>query len=129
MEQALVDLLLATPSITDKVVDRLTPGVLTQGVRGSALVWNIISGERGYSHQGDDGLPRARVQIDAYGDTYLEAKALAEAVMALLSGFSGVVGAVRLTILEARETTAFEHNPGDAKHRRSMDFTIWSRAA
>lgn len=129
MEQALIDLLLATPSVTDLIEDRLTPGVRTQGASLPGLVINVFPSERGYSHQGDDGLPRARVQLDAYADSYVSAKDLADAVMTRLSGFSGVVGDRRLVILEAREETGFDHNSPDQTYRRSMDFTVWSRAA
>jgi len=129
MEQALIDLLLATAPITDLIDDRLTPGVRTQGAALPGLVMNLFPAERGYSHQGDDGLVRARVQLDAYADSYVSAKALADAVMTRLSGFSGVVGDRRLVILEAREETSFDHSSPDHTHRRSMDFTVWSRAA
>jgi len=129
MEQALIDLLLGTPAITDLISDRLTPGVRTQGAALPALVMNVFPSERGYSHQGDDGLPSARVQLDAYAADYIGAHDLAAAVMARVSGFAGVVGDRRLTITEARQRTGFEYAPPARTCRRLIEFTVWSRAA
>ncbi len=129
MEQALTTLVLETAAITDLIGERLTPGVRTQGGALPALVMNLFGAQRGYSHSGDDGLPRARVQFDAYGATYDEARLLAQAVTARLSGFAGVVGGVRLTILDATDEASFAHDTPDQTYRRSMDFTVWARAA
>lgn len=129
MEQALIDLLLATTSVTALIDDRLTPGVRTQGGDLPALVLNVFPSERGYFHGGDDGLPRARIQLDAYAVDYVGARDLIAAVMTRLSGFAGVVSGVRLTILDAREETGFDHNSPDRTFRRSMDCTVWAATA
>jgi hypothetical protein len=55
-----------------------------------------VANTRLYSHQGDSGLARPRLQINAFASTYLEAKTVVEAMVWALTGFRGISEGVHI---------------------------------
>lgn len=91
-----------------------------------AIVLTLVSGGEGLTLDGPDGLAEARVQVDCYGATFAQARAVADAVRARLHGYSG--GAIQLIDL-ALERAATDAAAVDRPTRRSLDFrVIWSRS-
>ena len=91
-----------------------------------AIVLTLVSGGESLTLDGPDGLAEARVQVDCYGATFAQARAVAEAVRARLNGYSG--GAIQLIAL-ALERAATDAAAVDRPTRRLLDFkVIWSRS-
>ena len=57
-----------------------------------ALTYQKVSGVRTYTHGGADLLAEPRFQVTNWGESYSDAKILADEVRTALSGFSGTMG-------------------------------------
>lgn len=67
-------------AIADLAGDRISWFARVRGDAGPAVVLNVISAGRMWTHDGPDGLDHPRLQVDSYGETELQAVALARAV-------------------------------------------------
>lgn len=82
-------------SATLSVGPQVYPSRLAQGAVMPALVFRIIPSEGPiYTHEGDEGVDRARVQFDCWADTYEGAVVLHDELRAAVSGFTGSWGSV-----------------------------------
>lgn len=82
--------LLADPAISAKVEgERIYPVRIPQGVNGTSIVYNRISGQGDHHNQGPSGLARSRVQIDCWAKTADAASTLANLVKDRLDGWQG----------------------------------------
>lgn len=130
MEEAVIAWLLADPALAALIVDRLTPGVRTQGDHLPALVFNLISDLPDYSNDGQTGLTQARIQLDAYGSTYAQAKAVARAANARISGWRAVVGGWTIQgVFQQNARDTFTHDAPEKIPGVSTDFIVWAHAA
>lgn len=119
---ALTDLvwwLKSQAAVTALVSTRITPMPLPQGSTLPAITYWLISTPREYVQTGRAGLARARVQIDVWASTYLEAQTVAEAVVTAFDGWHDTLGNV-----------AFVEGPRDGYetdtklYRKLLDVTI-----
>jgi hypothetical protein len=78
------------------VGDRAYPLEFPQNPIYPAILWKIVSTPRRYTHTGNDGLLRVRVQFDCVGETYDDACAVRDAVVEALDGYTGTPGGVRV---------------------------------
>ncbi len=83
--------LLADSSVSALVGTRIYALVLPQKPTLPAATYQRISGPRLQNLSGDAGRGVARVQIDSWASTYLEAQSLAAAIRLSLNGFIGVL--------------------------------------
>lgn len=129
MEIALRALLTNDVAVSDLVGQRVAWG--RRGQSDSALpaiVLTMISAPREYHFKGQSDAYERRVQVDCFGETYGSAKQTAEAVAALVSGYSGTVSGVkiqRISIDSERDLPAPET---DARilFVCSLDLLIWA---
>lgn len=128
MEQELRAILLASSGVTALApAARINWGAHPQGAALPALVLNVISDAEGYHLKGRDGLSQGRVQVDAYAETYAQAKQLSRAVRAALSGYRG--GGFRLVEhVATRDSREGGSNEADRPYRVSLDFLTHWRA-
>ena len=91
------------------------------------IVLYRISGVRDMQMSGPSGLVASRVQADCMGAGYATAKAVARAVEARLSGYSGTTGGVTFhgCFLIGERDDYFDGETPDKIFRTSLDFTIW----
>ena len=75
--------------LSSLVSSRVYPIKLPQGVTLPAITYFQVSGVKGYTHDGADGMERQRYQISCWGVSYKVAKELAESVVTSLNGFTG----------------------------------------
>jgi hypothetical protein len=132
MEEALTQFLLAQAGLTALVGTspaRITWVRRKQGSALPAVVLHVISRTPGYTMGGETSARPQRVQVDCWAETYGAVRAVARQVTAALSGTKTTVGSVEfLGSFKESERDSFETGEGgDALHRVSMDFIIWTR--
>jgi hypothetical protein len=96
LETALRAYVLADAATAAIVGQRMYPRGLPQGPTFPALVYSRVDTRRLHDLDGPDGLPRARVQVTAWGSSVQAATDLAAAVRKRLDGFRGAWGAVTI---------------------------------
>jgi hypothetical protein len=90
-----------------------------------------ITGVRDMRMDGPTGLVASRVQIDCLGTSYGSAKAVARAVEARLSGYSGTASGIVFQgcfLIGERDDFEDAETP-DKLFRTSLDFNIWHKGA
>ena len=118
LESKLYTLLSADAGVTALVALRTYPLVAPQGAEMPFIVYNRISSGRQYSLTGYSNLENPRMQVDCYGTTYSEAKALSEAVITALRG---------ATTFGTEQDDPRESFEEDETFRISIDFSIWNQ--
>lgn len=89
-----------------------------------AFMLTVVSGAEGHTLSGPDGLFDGRVQVDAYGSSYGQAKRAAREAIAALNGHigNGFLGIWHVLTLDDRENA-----DSGALFRVSLDFTVTYR--
>jgi len=128
MEEALIGLLLADPTLAGQVGTRINWGRRPQDVSTlpAVVLWRV-NGLRDYNFDGPTNLINSTVQCDCYGETYASAKRAARALMAATNGYDETIGGVgfqRVSIESERDTQETESN-GRHLFRCSVDLSIW----
>lgn len=123
MEEELRALLRATTAITDLCGQRVDWGARAQRDPLPAIVLNVISGAEGFHMNGRDGLFKGRVQVDCYGETYADAKALGRAVRDLLHTYRGG-GFELITEISRRDHHEGGTNEATRAFRDGADFNV-----
>lgn len=102
-----------------------------QGAALPRVVLYRISGVRDMHMAGPSGLIASRVQADCMGASYGSAKAVARAVEARLSGYSGTTGGITFqgAFLIGERDDYFDGETPDKIFRTSLDFNIWHTGA
>ena len=107
---------------------RIYPSKLPQGVTLPAVVYQLIPSEGPlYTHDGDTGLDRGRVQFDCWADTFDAAIALHAELRSEISGESATWDDVTVNhcLFEGHED---DQDKKTGAHRRSDDALIWYHA-
>lgn len=119
--EAVRALLLADASVAALVGTRVYPLSAPQGAARPFLVVTSVSDVPATTMNGlpADLLRNARVQVDSYAETYLEAHALFEAVNNEVAALSGpTISAVLLSASDMRDDET-------GLYRKSADFSVW----
>lgn len=129
MKQSLTTLILADPTVSGLIGDRLFWKLMEPSAQMPRLILHTISSVTDYRMSGPTGLINTRIQADCFGGTYAQAESLASALMTLLSGYRGTVGT---TLFEGvfhestRDIFEDDDSPSDI-FGVSLDFTIWHK--
>ncbi len=112
--------LVADPTVASLVVARVFPNLMPQGGAQPAIVYQVVSEVPENALTGDSTtrLVTARLQVDCYAKTYLEAHAVADAVDAVLSALSSP------DLSAWREVSRDLYDNEAQLHRVSTDFTV-----
>lgn len=111
-------------TLSGLVGDRIFPAVIPQRQSLPAVTYQAINGTPQTDLSGDDGqLVNYRMQINCWAESYLAAKALAEAVRGRLKTAASSFKA--LPLLTAQDV--FEENP--KRFGVYMDFSFWYRSS
>lgn len=98
-EDALNTILSGNNGVKALVVARIYPNAIPQDAALPAIAYQVISTERDYNQEGQSSIAGPYVQITIEAATYSSAKAVAAAVRAALSGYSGSVGSPTATVI------------------------------
>jgi len=133
-EQAVYERISQTATIVDLVADRIEPKRLPQmdpeaGPQTPALVYFLVDDQDETTQDNRSGLVRARIQVDAYAETYAAVVQLAGVVKAALIG-------EKWTASDGSRVWAFygggrdfaPEDPDVVLERRSADFLVTCRA-
>jgi hypothetical protein len=115
IEADLVAHLLADAGVAALVETRVYPERFPPGGPMPAVTYQRVFGAEGVTHDGPDGLARARFQVDCWAASYGEAAALGEAVSDALKAFPG---ARLINEMDMPE-------PDVALRRRMIEVSIW----
>lgn len=127
MEEALRAYLLADGPVNTACGGRMYWSVRPQGSVYPSCVLTIISRLPERTYTAPAGLAQARVQVDCYGDTYAQAKALYRAVKAVLNNLSFTNSGKRFWGFAENERDLTDTGTTDAARvfRVSADFLLW----
>lgn len=124
IEEALYTYLIAHAGLSALVGDRVYPLVAPQDATYPLVVYQRISGIRIHSHSGPSGLASPRFQFSAWGESFSDAKNVAEQVRLALDGYAGTMGSLAVgACLIATELDQYE--PDTGLYRTILDFFIW----
>lgn len=88
MQEAFINLLLSDAAVQSVVSNRINWVVAPQGSgRKPYLILQRVSGNGRYHSQGSSGYRQARIQIDAYGESYSSAVNVSRFIGSRLSGY------------------------------------------
>lgn len=125
MQTKLAPLLLTHAPLVALVGNRIQWDTLPQGSPPNSVVMYVISGVTDYTMAGASGYVMTRVQFDCRGETAAKARAIAEAVEAKLSGYSGVYQGFSFQgVFQQGQRTRFDKDGATTWFTDSRDFTI-----
>jgi hypothetical protein len=106
------------------ITTRVYPNFIPQGATLPLIVYQKVTGTRDHALAGPTGKAHPRFQIEAWGETYTEAKGLANAIRGALDGTRTTSGSVTIgsTVLQSERDFYEAAVPA---HRIVLDFSIW----
>ena len=126
MEAAITSLLANNPAVAALAGNRINWALRPGAVALPAVSLHRISGVRDRNMTGRTGLVSSTVQVDCYGGTYGQAKALARAVILALPHAQTEIGGVILQgIFPDQEADSFEGDDPTPLYRTRLDFSVW----
>jgi hypothetical protein len=106
---------------------RIYPNALPQGVALPAIRYFLVSDPPEHTHSGRSKLAHPRFQFDCFAegdDAYLDARKLADQVIALIDGYVGTMGTFTVHA-GFRDDVRDNFDPETGRHWVSVDALIW----
>lgn len=122
MEEAVRSVLLGAPSVSALAGNRVAFVLAKQGTALPFIVLATISDAAEHDQDGPVDVSSARIQVDAYGLTYGDAKRLGRAVRAVLDGYSG--GILLGVFLAGTRDGSDTLQDGTTVYRVSADYLV-----
>lgn len=128
MEEALTAVLLGDAALTLSIGNRLHWGRAPQGAVRPFVILQVISADVDQTMQGRTGLEQVRLQVDAYSDRALEAKAISALVIRALEAARGTHGETMVHSVNVDSRRDLQPDGSEGKQpvfRRQTDLMIW----
>ena len=127
IKEAIYSILSGDAPLVALVGGRITPG--GDPARGvAAVTYHMISSVRTHTMDGPDTLVTPTLQVNSYGASDLDAENVAEAVRAVLDGFSGTVGTVAISYIAMNDQGDIDDfEPTDkqvSRHGMRQDYLV-----
>lgn len=130
MEVDFRSLITSDGAVAGLVGNRVYWGAIEQTAANPCVRLTLISGAPVYASKGAAGLTSSRVQVDVRADSYAAARAVADAVEAVINGFSGISGTTHFrSALMLNQRAIVETLAGELQHLISSDFEVWHKPA
>jgi hypothetical protein len=126
IEEGIVTFLKSDAPLTAVIGSRVYPMRLPQGETLPAVTYQRISSPPRSSHDGASTLKNPRFQFKSWGETYADARTVADLLKAALDGYVGLMGtvAVQNTII----MNDLDYNdPQTETYQGVVDAIIWHR--
>lgn len=125
-----ISALLAAPTVTAVVSDRITIRPLPTRSTMPAITLYLVSEVEDYTVRGASGLARSRVSVECLAQTAVGADELGEIVKGALKDFrqASFQGFTDVAIMK-EGTDAHDYEENQPVHRRIIDFTVIWRGA
>lgn len=130
MEHDLRALVLSSSAVSTLIGTRYSVAALPQGGGAPSIFAIKVSGTVDYHMRGESGIDTDLVQLDLRSTTSMaEAMSLRDAVMAVLSGYSGTVGSTEFygVFLRQERQSIAQAEGGGMGYLIQLDFDISSR--
>lgn len=126
LESALYTRLSGYAGLTALVSTRIYPIILPQEPTYPAVTYQRIDGPREHALSADMGIPHPRIQIDSWGNTHVQAWAVATQVRGALQRWSDADAspAVLDCLLDSDDDS---YEPDAGVYRVRQDWIIWHR--
>lgn len=121
----LYEFLLSNTAVVALVGERVYPSKLPDKPVLPAVVYQIVSNEQTFTHDGPVALRRPRVQLDVWSHRRLEAERIENAIISAFVGYRGPMGDVDYTAGWGLEVSTDIYEQDTGLHRISMDFRGW----
>jgi hypothetical protein len=134
MEDAVYALVTGDERFTAQAGLRLYPIDFPDAPTYPAALYMVPSRLHHYSHGGDSGVKKARVQFDVYAQTWDECVQLGDSIVAIMGGYKGMVPVVGGAPVEVQgifctidrdATESGTRSSGPRVRRRLLEFTVW----
>lgn len=114
--------IVADPTVSSLIGSRFYPNFAPQNPTRPYVTYQPISSVRTPTMLHADNLPATRVQIDAWSDSVDEARAVADAILALFHSYvpDTIAGIQGVFAVDARE----DYEADAALHRVSTDYMV-----
>ena len=125
IESGLASLLLSNSTVTAIIADQISPLVLPESAKYPAVTYQVISSIAEYTNDGPAGFARTRIELNAWATTYGSSKAVAQAIRAVLDGYSGTLpdGTHVANAIVVNISDQFD---SDARlYRVQTDYSVW----
>lgn len=125
IESGLYSFLSGNTNFSAVAGNRIYPVILPQNATFPCITYRIEGDERGFNFSdGQEGFVGASIQIDAWGESYKSAKALAEILRSELMNYSGLMGSVSVNRVFV-DTPIDIYEDRVERFRSSRLFLIW----
>lgn len=127
IEETLFGILANDPAINAIIAARVYPNIMPQKEAVPAITYQQISGELDYDADAQDLLKHPLFEITCWAGSYMQAKQIAMAVIAKLSGYKSDEQNIQAIFLKD-EKDIYEKKDGNdliARHGRKLIFEIW----
>jgi hypothetical protein len=123
IEEAIVSLVTANAAVKALIGTRLYPNLIPEKAQLPAAAYQLTSTGTNYNHSGQSSIATPELGFTFDSRSYDEAKAIGAAVKAVLSGYRGTVGTVKIGSVFLKDE--FEaYNPASQIFMRSQIYTI-----
>lgn len=124
IEHALRTILAADDGVSGIVGDRIYYVIAPQKTAAPYLIISGVAKAADHTHDGPSGLREARVQMSAFGESYMDVSDLTQAVKDCLDGFIGESEGVLIEkCLYINEVDMYE--PGTGLQFKPSDYEIY----
>ena len=129
IENAIYQRLANFVGLTALVSTRITPHLMTQDTAYPAVTYFVVAAPRETAMGADPGIVHGRVQVDAWGLTYISARDVAEQIRAALERYRGTLDTTVIldTFLEDMRDEPDEFVNGSIIRRRMTEWTFHYR--
>lgn len=116
-----IKLILQDDSDVTNITDtRIYHTIKPQNITSACIVLQLISANRFHTFEESSGYIVGTIQLDCFGDSYQQAKTVADKVRLALDGYAGTKNSVEIDYVELDNERAIEITPEDGKQTPAL---------
>lgn len=123
LKSGLVAYVLADPTVSGLISNRLYAKRASQNNPAPYIVWSTVSADETAAHDGPTGLEEFRIQFSIYAETISDSESVRDALKDRINGFSGSMGLVTVGSCFFKNEIDLHDDTVGLKHK-VVDFNI-----